>query len=103
MTDNARDAYTKADAFQACSDDHRHPRASHCPPYTPRWNGKVERFIQTLRERMGVRPRYRGELDTRHAQAVKPYWSTITTGRDHTATRGQPPLSRVHNVCGSYI
>ena len=26
------------------------------PPYTPRWNGKVERFIQTLQAGVGLRP-----------------------------------------------
>jgi hypothetical protein len=46
MTDNAF-AYTNSRAFQAVLDDlgARHIRI---PPYTPRWNGKVERVIQTL-------------------------------------------------------
>ena len=46
MTDNAF-AYRHSRAFAAVLDGlgARHIRT---PPYTPRWNGKVERFIQTL-------------------------------------------------------
>ena len=47
MTDNAY-AYTKARAFRAVlgAAAARHITT---PPYTPRWNGKVERFIRTLK------------------------------------------------------
>ncbi len=27
------------------------------PPYTPRWNGKIERFFGTLEDEWGTRPR----------------------------------------------
>ena len=45
MSDNAF-AYRKSNAFrdQLAAHGARHILT---PPYTPRWNGKVERFIQT--------------------------------------------------------
>jgi hypothetical protein len=48
MTDNAF-AYTNSTAFKHALTDHtaKHIRI---PPRTPRWNGKVERFIRTLDE-----------------------------------------------------
>lgn len=48
MSDNAF-AYRKSNAFKATLERHR-ARHILTPPYTPRWNGKVERFIQTLKK-----------------------------------------------------
>ena len=47
MSDNAF-AYRRSRAFQDVLARHG-ARHILTPPYTPRWNGKVERFIQTLR------------------------------------------------------
>jgi transposase InsO family protein len=47
MSDNAF-AYRKSNAFRAVLAAHG-ARYILIPPYTPRWNGKVERFIQTLK------------------------------------------------------
>jgi transposase InsO family protein len=66
------------------------------PPYTPRWNGKIERFF--------------GTLDTEWAHAHT--WPNSTTRdrelqsfirfynrrRPHSAADGRPPISRVHQV-----
>jgi transposase InsO family protein len=62
-------------------------------PYTPRTNGKVERFIQTaLREWAYVRLyRHSHERAQRFTQWLHHYnWH-----RGHTALRGQPPITRL--------
>lgn len=46
MSDNAF-AYRRSNALRAILVGHG-ARHILTPPYTPRWNGKVERFIQTL-------------------------------------------------------
>ena len=46
MTDNAF-IYRHSRAFAAVLATH-HARHIRIPPFTPRWNGKVERFIGTL-------------------------------------------------------
>ena len=48
MTDNAL-IYTRSRAFKPALADHQ-ARHITIPPFTPRWNGKVERFIQTLEQ-----------------------------------------------------
>ncbi len=90
MTDNAwcytRRAYT--DALATLGLRHRRIR-----PYTPRTNGKAERFIQTaLREWAYVRP-YRS---SRHrAGALGPFLADYNTTRPHTAHGRRPPISRL--------
>ena len=71
------------------------------PAYTPRWNGKVERFIQTLlREWAYVRT---WESSSARARALVSFVRFYNRRRPHGSLQGRPPLSRVHNVCGSYI
>lgn len=62
-------------------------------PYTPRTNGKAERFIQTLlREWAYVRPY--GSSRARHA--VMPRWLHYHNWhRHHASLHGRPPISRV--------
>jgi len=66
---------------------HRHTR-----PYTPRTNGKAERFIQTLlREWAYARPYYTSADRTR----VLPGWlEHYNCARPHASLGGQPPMSR---------
>jgi transposase InsO family protein len=65
-------------------------------PYTPRTNGKVERFIQTLlREWAYVRPYPRSWLRTR---ALRPYLRFYNLERPHTALGYRPPLARLASV-----
>jgi len=66
---------------------HRHTR-----PYTPRTNGKAERFIQTLlREWAYARPYYTSADRAR----VLPGWvDHYNCVRAHTSLGGQPPMSR---------
>ena len=65
-------------------------------PYTPRTNGKVERFIQTLlREWAYVRPYERSWVRTR---ALRPYLRYYNLERPHTALGYRPPLARLASV-----
>jgi transposase InsO family protein len=98
MTDNAL-VYVNGRAFQAVLSavGARHIRT---PAYTPRWNGKVERFIQTLlREWAYVRT---WESSRARARALLSFVRFYNRRRPHGSLGGRPPLSRVHNVCGSY-
>ena len=62
-------------------------------PYTPRTNGKAERFIQTaLREWAYVKP-YRSSAQ--RAGALAPFLRTYNTTRPHTAHGRRPPISRL--------
>ena len=65
-------------------------------PYTPRTNGKVERFIQTLlREWAYVRAYPRSWVRTR---ALRPYLRYYNLERPHTALGYRPPLARLASV-----
>jgi transposase InsO family protein len=99
MTDNAF-VYTKSPRFRAllASIGARHIVT---PPYTPRWNGKVERFIQTLlREWAYVRTWPSSSV---RARTLLSFVRFYNRRRPHGSLGGRPPLSRVHNVRGSYI
>jgi len=66
------------------------------PPYTPRWNGKVERFHQTMEREWAKGVRYRNH-DARNA--ALPHWlEHYNTRRPHSTIGGQPPISRAHNL-----
>ena len=73
----------------------RHKRTR---PYTPRTNGKAERFIQTsLREWAYVRA-YQSSAE--RTQAMQPWMTSYNHSRPHSALGGQPPVSRLSNVLG---
>ena len=98
MTDNAL-VYTRGERFARVLAVHR-LRHIRTPAYTPRWNGKVERFIQTLlREWAYVRT---WESSSARARALLSFVRFYNRRRPHGSLGGKPPLSRVHNVCGSY-
>ena len=90
MTDNAfcftQRTYTTALRTRGL----RHLRTR---PYTPRTNGKAERFIQTaLREWAYVRP-YRSSAH--RAGALGAFLTRYNTTRPHTAHGRRPPISRL--------
>ena len=62
-------------------------------PYTPRTNGKAERFIQTLlREWAYARPFY----TSAERALLLPYWvEHYNCARAHSSLVGQPPMSRL--------
>jgi transposase InsO family protein len=68
------------------------------PPYTPRWNGNVERFHQTMEREWAKGLRYRNSTARNRAL---PHWLThYNQRRPHSALGGQPPISRAPNLPG---
>jgi transposase InsO family protein len=66
------------------------------PPYTPRWNGKVERFHQTMDREWARGQRYRNSTARNHAL---PHWlKHYNHGRPHSSLGGRPPISRALNL-----
>ncbi len=90
MTDNGS-AYVSHLFAALCAD--RGLRHLRTKPYTPRTNGKAERFIQTLlREWAYARPYTSSSRRT----ATLPRWLThYNHHRAHTSLNDQPPISRV--------
>lgn len=65
------------------------------PPRTPRRNGKVERYQQTLAREWAYGQRYRNS-DAR--AAALPIWlNHYNTTRNHSSLSNRPPVSRVRN------
>ena len=96
MTDNAF-SYRHSRVFHAAMDElgARHIRT---PPYTPRWNGKVERFIQTLDFEWA-----HGRVwpdSTRRDRGLASFLRYYNRRRPHTSLRDRPPISRVHQDRG---
>ena len=68
------------------------------PPYTPRWNGKVERFHQSMEREWAKGLRYRNS--TARNQALPHWLEHYNQRRPHSSLGGQPPISRAHNLPG---
>ncbi|HEU5212166.1 MAG TPA: IS481 family transposase [Gaiellaceae bacterium] len=68
------------------------------PPYTPRWNGKVERFILTLETEWA----YSRTWPSSHqrARSLQSFIRYYNRRRPHSSLADRPPISRVHNVRG---
>jgi transposase InsO family protein len=65
------------------------------PPRTPKRNGKVERYQQTLAREWAYGQRYRSSDARAHAL---PIWLThYNTTRNHSSLGNRPPISRVRN------
>lgn len=96
MTDNAF-AYihnkTLRELLHARAIDHLRTR-----PYTPRTNGKVERYQQTLQREWAYALEY-ASSDARRASL--PHWVRhYNERRTHSALDNRPPIQRVRNVTG---
>jgi Integrase core domain len=65
------------------------------PPYTPRWNGKLE-LLRHPRRRMGARPRLAGLRHPRPRAVNVP--ALPQSRRPHSAAGGRPPVTRVQQV-----
>jgi transposase InsO family protein len=98
MTDNgsAYKSHLFRDTLAAKGIRHKRTR-----PYTPRTNGKAERFIQTsLREWLYASPY---ESSAQRTAAMPAWLCDYNNRRPHAALRGKPPISRLSedNVLGN--
>jgi transposase InsO family protein len=67
-------------------------------PYTPRTNGKVERYQQTLQREWAYALEY---ASSKHRRASLPHWVRhYNERRTHSALGNRPPLDRVREVTG---
>jgi len=96
MSDNAF-TYRRSRAFRAVLERHR-ARHIRTPPYTPRWNGKVERFIQTLKREWAYAHSW--PSSTERTKALASFLRYYNRRRPHSSLGDRPPISRVHNVRG---
>jgi transposase InsO family protein len=96
MTDNAF-AYINNRSLRELL-DRRAIRHLRTRPYTPRTNGKVERYQQTLQREWA----YALEYASSHARrASLPHWVRhYNQRRTHSALGNRPPIERVREVTG---
>jgi transposase InsO family protein len=94
MSDNAR-CYTNSHTFRDALTElgARHIRI---PPYTPRWNGKLERFFGTLEDEWAHGRQWPNSA-TRD-RALSSFIRYFNRWRPHSAAGGRPPITRVQQV-----
>jgi transposase InsO family protein len=92
MSDNAK-CYSTSIAFRQTLAD---LQARHIliPPRTPRWNGKVERFFQTLDTDWAHGRIW--QSSTERDRALQSFLRFYNRQRPHTAAGGRAPITRVH-------
>jgi len=96
MTDNGSAYRSRLFAQTLQQAGVRHVRTR---PYTPRTNGKAERFIQTsLREWAYARPY---ASSTQRNQAIGPWTDAYNLTRPHSALGGITPFQRLNNLIGN--
>jgi len=96
MTDNGS-AYRSHDFRNLCAAAGlRHIRTR---PYTPRTNGKAERFIQTSLREWAYARAYRSSAE--RAQAMITWIDAYNTQRPHSALANQTPWLRLNNLLGN--
>ena len=74
---------------------HHNIKHRRIPPRTPKRNGKVERYQQTLAREWAYGQRYRNS-DTR-ATALPHWLKHYNHDRNHSSLSNRPPISRVRN------
>ena len=90
MTDNGS-AFLSSSFAELCNDAGiKHKRIR---PYTPRTNGKVERFIQTLLREWAYRFSYSSSEERK--RWLTPYLHFYNLHRAHSALAYNPPISRL--------
>jgi len=67
-------------------------------PYTPRTNGKAERFIQTSLREWAYARAYQSSAERGHA--MQPWITDYNHSRPHSALGGKPPFEKLNNVLG---
>lgn len=93
LSDNARCYGSKA--FTAVCEKHG-VRQSFTRPYTPRTNGKAERFIQTLKRRWAYRHAYR--TSAIRAASLRPWVDHYNQQRPHRALGKRTPMDRLREA-----
>jgi transposase InsO family protein len=97
LTDNGT-GYRSNAWRDLCTDlDLTHTRTR---PYTPRTNGKVERFNRTLADEWAYVRLYQRNSD--RPKALGRWLHFYNHHRSHTALAGNPPMTRVTNVPGHH-
>jgi transposase InsO family protein len=98
MTDNAM-VYRNSRRFRELLADAeiRHIRP---PPYAPRWNGKVERFIRTLKDEWAYAHTWPNSSE--RARSLLSFLRYYNRRRPHSSLGDRPPVSRVHNLRGQH-
>lgn len=94
MTDNGSCYRSSAFAAELARTDIVHTRTK---PYSPRTNGKVERYNRTLLNEWAYARPYRSE--SARTRALVSWLHMYNHHRHHTAIGG-PPVSRVNNLAG---
>jgi transposase InsO family protein len=93
LTDNAKCYGSKP--FRALCQAHG-IRQVFTRPYTPRTNGKAERFIQTLTWRWAYRRPYRNSAH--RTAALRPWVTEYNHQRPHRALGMRPPMARLREA-----
>jgi transposase InsO family protein len=94
MSDNAK-CYSTSHAFRDTLAE-LDARQILTPPYTPRWNGKIERFFGTLATEWS-----HGRVwpsSNQRDRALSSFMRFYNRRRPHSAAGGRPPITRVHQV-----
>ena len=93
MTDNgsAYKSHAYRDLMQELGIRHKRTR-----PYTPRTNGKAERFIQTSLREWAYANAYHSSAE--RTEALQPWLTTYNTDRNHSGLGGQPPFKWLTNL-----
>jgi transposase InsO family protein len=95
MTDNGS-AYRSHDFRKRLSQAGiRHIRTR---PYTPKTNGKAERFIQTSLREWAYARAYQSSAE--RGQAMHPWITSYNHSRPHSALGGRPPAAKLNNLLG---
>ena len=93
LSDNARCYASRA--FTALCEE-RSIRQSFTRPYTPKTNGKAERFIQTLKRRWAYRYVYR--TSAIRAASLRPWVTHYNHQRPHRELGKRPPIARLREA-----
>jgi len=89
LTDNGPCFYGRK-FLQTCRDLHLTPKRTR--PYTPRTNGKAERFIQTAIREWAYARRY--ENSVQRCDELQPWTHRYNWHRPHASLDQKPPISR---------
>jgi transposase InsO family protein len=92
MSDNAK-CYCQSHLFAQTLKD-LGARQILTPPYTPRWNGKIERFFQTAKREWSHGRVW--QTSNQRDRALSSFLRFYNRQRPHSAAAGRPPITRVH-------